>query len=136
MQAICELLRAGHSNDHDLVIVGAGPAGFSATLAAKSQNLRWVTIEQESLGGTVAHFPRHKLVMTQPAVLPIAGKMKFREVQKEDLINFWQDVEQKTDEIGGMKVELAALSRQMDRMDEKIDRLLEQQLQAARERAN
>lgn len=96
MQAICELLRAGHSNDHDLVIVGAGPAGFSATLAAKSQNLRSVTIEQESLGGTVAHFPRQKLVMTQPAFLPIAGKMKFREVQKEALINFWQAVEQKT----------------------------------------
>ena len=96
MQAIRELLQAGHSNEHDLVIVGAGPAGFSATLAAKSDSLRAVTVEQEALGGTVAHFPRQKLVMTQPAILPIVGKTKFKEVKKEDLIEFWRDAERKT----------------------------------------
>jgi len=96
MQSVSELLRAGHNNEHDLVIVGAGPAGFSATLAAKLEELRSVTVEQEALGGTVAHFPRRKLVMTQPAELPIVGKTKFREVQKEDLIYFWQGVEEET----------------------------------------
>ena len=96
MQSVSELLKAGHNNEHDLVIVGAGPAGFAATLAAKVDNLRSVTVEQEELGGTVAHFPRRKLVMTQPAELPIVGKTKFKEVQKEDLIDFWQDVETKT----------------------------------------
>jgi len=80
----------------DLIIVGAGPAGFTATLAAKLGNLKSVTVEQESLGGTVAHFPRRKLVMTQPAELPIVGKVRFKEVQKEDLIDFWQGVEKKT----------------------------------------
>lgn len=77
-------------------IVDAGPAGFAATLAAKVDNLKTVTVEQEELGGTVAHFPRRKLVMTQPAELPIIGKTKFKEVQMEDLIEFWQDVEKKT----------------------------------------
>ena len=96
MQSISELLRAGHSNQHDLVIVGAGPAGFSATLAAKKDQLKSVTVEQEELGGTVAHFPRRKLVMTQPAELPIYGKMKFKEVLKEELIEFWQQVENDT----------------------------------------
>lgn len=96
MQSITKLLKAGHNNQHDLVIVGAGPAGLTATLAAKEGNLKSVTIEQEELGGTVAHFPRRKLVMTQPAVLPIVGKMKFREVQKEDLIDYWRDVEKQT----------------------------------------
>jgi len=96
MQSISKLLKSGHQNDLDLMIVGAGPAGFTATLAAKLGNLKSVTVEQESLGGTVAHFPRRKLVMTQPAELPIIGKVKFKEVQKEDLIEFWQGVEKKT----------------------------------------
>lgn len=96
MQSIIKLLKSGHSNQHDLVIIGAGPAGFASTLAAKEANLNSATIEQEELGGTVAHFPRRKLVMTQPADLPLVGKMKFKEVQKEDLIDFWRDVEKKT----------------------------------------
>jgi len=96
MQSVNKLIQAGHSNQHDLVIVGAGPAGLTATLAAKEGNLKSVTIEQEELGGTVAHFPRRKLVMTQPAVLPIVGKMKFKEVQKEELIEYWQQVEKQT----------------------------------------
>ena len=63
---------------HDVVIIGAGPAGFSATLAAHEQNLDYVTVEQDLLGGTVAHFPRGKLVMTAPAKLAIVGRMGFK----------------------------------------------------------
>ena len=37
----------------DVLIVGAGPAGFSASLAAMSKKLRFVTLEQDSLGGCV-----------------------------------------------------------------------------------
>lgn len=96
MQSISALLKTPHQNDIDVLIVGAGPAGFSATLAATESKLRHVTVEQEELGGTVAHFPRRKLVMTQPANLPIVGKMRFKEVQKETLIDFWREVEQKT----------------------------------------
>jgi len=96
MESVKKLLKEGHNNQHDLVIIGAGPAGFTSTLAAKEANLKSVTVEQEELGGTVAHFPRRKLVMTQPAILPIVGKMKFKEVQKEDLIDYWRDVEQTT----------------------------------------
>ncbi|HNP63246.1 MAG TPA: 4Fe-4S dicluster domain-containing protein, partial [Woeseiaceae bacterium] len=70
MRSISTLLKMPHKNELDVVIVGAGPAGFSATLAATESKLRYVTLEQEELGGTVAHFPRRKLVMTQPADLP------------------------------------------------------------------
>jgi thioredoxin reductase/NAD-dependent dihydropyrimidine dehydrogenase PreA subunit len=80
----------------DVLIVGAGPAGFSATLGAKQHGLRYRTIEQDSLGGTVFQFPRGKLVMTQPAELPIVGLVKFRELQKEELLAFWQKVERET----------------------------------------
>lgn len=96
MLAIRELLAQGHNNEFDLMIVGAGPAGFSATLGAKVDKLKSVTVEQEELGGTVAHFPRRKLVMTQPAELPLIGKTTFKEVQKEDLIEFWKNAERDT----------------------------------------
>ncbi len=76
----------------DLVIVGAGPAGIAASLAAKEKKLNFVTLEQESLGGTVAHYPRGKIVMTAPAVLPLVGKMKFRETTKETLMEYWESI--------------------------------------------
>ncbi len=80
----------------DLLIVGAGPAGFSASLAAMQHRLRAVTVEQDTLGGTVAHYPRGKLVMTAPVKLPVVGKVKMTETTKEQLLSFWQEVEKKT----------------------------------------
>jgi thioredoxin reductase/ferredoxin len=80
----------------DVVIVGGGPAGFSASLAALSHKLRFVTLEQDTFGGTVAHYPRGKLVMTAPATLPLVGQVRFREVSKEKLLAFWGQVARKT----------------------------------------
>jgi thioredoxin reductase/ferredoxin len=80
----------------DLVIVGAGPAGFSAALTAKSLRLSAVTLEQESLGGSVFQYPRGKLVMTQPAEIPLVGKVRLTQTSKEALLSFWQEIERKT----------------------------------------
>ncbi len=97
-QAVDAILaaRPGNGKMLDLLIVGAGPAGFSATLASLSRKLRTVTVEQEALGGAVFQYPRGKVVMTQPAKLPMVGKVKFRETTKEELLDFWQGVEKKT----------------------------------------
>jgi len=84
----------------DVVVIGAGPAGLAATLGAKAKGLKSVTVEQDSLGGTVAHFPRGKLVMTRPADLPLVGRVNFRETTKEALLGFWEGVVAKT----GIKV--------------------------------
>ena len=96
LEAIQNQRGVGRKSQYDVVIVGAGPAGFAASLGAMKARMRFVTIEQDSLGGTVAHFPRGKLVMTQPAELPIVGKMRFSDTTKERLLEFWQGVEQKT----------------------------------------
>jgi thioredoxin reductase (NADPH) len=85
-----------HRTPLDVVIVGAGPAGFSASLAAMQHRLRSVTIEQESLGGRVFQYPRAKIVMLQPATLPIVGKVKLAATSKESLLEFWKWIEQKT----------------------------------------
>ncbi len=86
----------GDSDAYDVAIIGAGPAGFAATLSAKEKKLKYITIEQDSLGGTVYNFPRGKVVMTAPIVLPIFGKVNFRETTKEKLLKLWQEVEKKS----------------------------------------
>jgi thioredoxin reductase (NADPH) len=91
---VCALPGIGKLPMLDVLIVGGGPAGLSASLASIEKRLRFVTIEQECLGGTVAHYPRGKLVMTAPATLPIVGKMNFREVSKEKLLEFWNDAKE------------------------------------------
>jgi len=98
VDSICKLDGVGKSGGDviDLVIVGAGPAGIAASLAAKDKKLNFVTLEQDSVGGTVSHYPRGKIVMTAPAVLPIVGKMKFKETTKEALMEFWEGVIEKT----------------------------------------
>lgn len=90
MQAIHKSLPK-HAHALDVLIVGAGPAGLAASLHAQSQGLRFRTVDQDSLGGTVAHFPRGKIVMTAPVVLPQIGKVQFRETTKEKLLHFWQE---------------------------------------------
>lgn len=81
------------SNDlYDVFIVGIGPAGISASLGAMERKAHFRTVDQDTLGGTVAHFPRGKVVMTAPAELPIVGKVKFGEVSKEELLGFWEGV--------------------------------------------
>lgn len=86
-------IQQGSTFDYDVAIVGAGPAGFSAALAAKQANLKYIVLEQDDLGGTVFKYPRGKVVMTQPAKLPIVGVTKFREVSKEKLLEFWREIE-------------------------------------------
>lgn len=90
--SVSKLANIGSVHPLDLVIVGAGPAGIAASLAAKEKKLRFVTLEQESLGGTVSHYPRGKIVMTAPVVLPIVGKMHFKETTKEALMSFWEGI--------------------------------------------
>jgi thioredoxin reductase (NADPH) len=98
-QAVDSIRSTGRSKDAellDVLIVGAGPAGFSASLAAMEHGLRFATVEQDSLGGTIAHFPRGKLVMTAPATLPIVGNFRFRETTKERLVEYLAKVEKDT----------------------------------------
>ncbi len=96
MDAIAKHPQRGQAGMYDVVIVGGGPAGIAASLTAKQKGLRYLTLEQDTLGGTVARYPRSKLVMTRPAVLPLYGKVRFRRVRKERLLALWQTVLRKT----------------------------------------
>lgn len=92
MQSIAKNKKPSKENVLDVVIIGAGPAGISATLAAKEHGLSAITLEQDSLGGTVYTFPRAKIVMTAPMDLPLYGKAKLYDTSKDELLQLWKKV--------------------------------------------
>ncbi len=82
---------------YHVCVVGAGPAGISASLRAIERKLSYITLEQDAMGGTVAKYPRQKLVMTSPVEFPMHGKFHKMEMSKEDLLAFWDKIAKRTD---------------------------------------
>jgi thioredoxin reductase len=98
IEGIAPKARRSRGDGLDLVIVGAGPAGLSASLHAQQAGLRFVTVDKEpELGGTVRHYPRKKLVMTEPVKIPGVGRLGRREIRKEDLMEVWTRVAREAD---------------------------------------
>jgi thioredoxin reductase len=83
------------------VIVGVGPAGLAASLRAQELGLKFATFEQDTVGGTIAHYPRGKIVMTAPVELPGYGTVRLRETSKEALLALWHEAIAKT----GLQIE-------------------------------
>ncbi|HEV2447321.1 MAG TPA: NAD(P)-binding domain-containing protein, partial [Candidatus Sulfopaludibacter sp.] len=77
---------------YDVVIVGAGPAGISASLRAIERELNYVTLERDVLGGSVSKYPRQKLVMTSPVAFPLGASLKKMQLSKENLLAFWKTI--------------------------------------------
>ncbi|MHC1775209.1 MAG: NAD(P)-binding domain-containing protein [Lentimicrobium sp.] len=95
VENIAKSAKLQHGATYDLVIVGAGPAGISATLTAKKLRLKCLTLEQDTLGGTVFTFPRSKIVMTSTMDLPLYGKVKLFETSKSELLKLWNEALEK-----------------------------------------
>jgi len=92
---ISKKLNKNHNAQYDTIIVGAGPAGISATLNAKQHSLKYLTLEQDTVGGTVYSFPRQKIIMTSPMNLPLYGRIKLTETTKDELLKLWYSIFQK-----------------------------------------
>ncbi len=92
VDSIFQSIEKNHSARYDIVIIGAGPAGIAATLRAAEYNLKFLTIEQDSIGGTVFSFPRAKIIMTSPVEIPLHGKVKLHETSKSELIGLWSEI--------------------------------------------
>lgn len=102
VDAIVQRIVSGHpalngAQLWDVVIVGAGPAGISASLRAAEHRLKALTLERESVGGTVSKYPRQKLVMTSPVEFPLHGRFSKTTLSKEELLRFWEKILQRTD---------------------------------------
>src|SRR5207247_10463618 len=59
--------------NRDLIIVGAGPSGLSAAIAAKQRGLDYQVIEQGALVNSIYHFPPQMVFFTTPELLEIGG---------------------------------------------------------------
>lgn len=58
---------------HDLIIVGAGPAGLATALAAKQHGLDFRVLEKGVLVNAIFHFPAQMVFFTTPELLEIGG---------------------------------------------------------------
>jgi thioredoxin reductase (NADPH) len=85
------------SEIYDVCIVGAGPAGISASLRAIENKLRYLTLEQDDIGGTVSKYPRQKLVMTSSVQFPLYGRFRKMTLSKEEILSFWKDIGKRAD---------------------------------------
>lgn len=92
VENIAKTIKKDIKANYDLIVVGAGPAGIGASLTARMNNLRVLTLEQDTLGGAVFNFPRSKIVMTAPMQLPLYGKVNLRETSKTELLDLWHTV--------------------------------------------
>jgi len=84
--------RRGKADAYDAAVVGAGPAGVSATLRLMEAGRRVLLLERDKVGGTIMHYPRAKVVMTGALELAMFGSVKRRTMSKEDLVALWQDI--------------------------------------------
>jgi len=95
-QAIFDAKRRGTAGDLDVVVVGAGPAGISCALGLVEHGLKILVVDQEKYGGTIAHYPRAKVVMTGSFELAGYGTVRAKTMSKEDLLELWGDIRART----------------------------------------
>jgi thioredoxin reductase/Pyruvate/2-oxoacid:ferredoxin oxidoreductase delta subunit len=92
--------KAAAAASHDVAVVGAGPAGLSAALACKELGLDYVLFEKGDIASTIRAYPKSKLVMAEPAHLPLYGQLWLQNSSKEQLIETWLSIVART----GLKV--------------------------------
>jgi thioredoxin reductase (NADPH) len=93
MEDVARSLSQPKSGDvADVVIVGSGPSGLSAALTAKEKQLSYVLLEKGTIASTIRNYPRHKVVMAEPAHIPLFGDLWLRDTTKEELIEKWNEI--------------------------------------------
>src|SRR5690349_24086510 len=84
----------------DLVIVGAGPSGLSAAIAAKKQGLDYLVIEQGVLVNSIYRFPPQMVFFTTPELLEIGGvpfMSPYEKPTRAEALNYYRKVVDKYD---------------------------------------
>ena len=84
--------RSGPPGVHDVLIVGAGPAGLAAALQCMEAGLDFLVFDKGAFAKTIHSYPREKVVMAEPAHIPKYGNLWLRNTTKEELIEKWTEV--------------------------------------------
>lgn len=91
-ERLAEIVPAGG----EVVVVGAGPAGLATALGLQARGVGYRLLEQDTVGGSVAHYPRRKVAMTEPVDLPLVGRFGKRLISKEELLAGWLRIIERT----------------------------------------
>ena len=67
---------------HDLIIIGAGPAGLACAIEAEAAGLDYVVLEKGCLVNSIFHFPRNMVFFSSPERLELA-RMPFATLSRK-----------------------------------------------------
>lgn len=91
-----------------IAIIGAGPAGLSAAAHAAELGISHVLLEAgQQPANTIHKYQKGKLVMAEPAVLPLRSPMTFAAGPRENILETWhKDIQRhKVNLLLGMRVD-------------------------------
>ena len=75
-----------------IAIIGAGPAGLSAAAHTAELGISHVLLEAgQHTANTIHKFQKGKLVMAEPAVLPLRSPMTFTAGTRENILKTWDE---------------------------------------------
>ena len=84
--------QASENVKYDVAIVGAGPAGLSASLSALQHGMNYITLEQGDIASTIRQYPRQKFLMAEPIEMPLYGSLYIADGTKETLLGIWEGI--------------------------------------------
>ncbi|MCP5049365.1 MAG: NAD(P)-binding domain-containing protein [bacterium] len=96
-----------------VLVVGAGPAGLSALLSCRKFGLPVVCLEKERTANTIRNFPKKKILMAEPVEMPIFGPLWVGDTTREELLEVWDRILEKT----GAQITTGARLEQIERKD-------------------
>jgi thioredoxin reductase (NADPH) len=79
----------------DVIIIGAGPSGLSAAIAAKQRDLDYLVLEQGVLVNSIYRFPPQMVFFTTPELLEIGGlpfMSPFDKPTRAEALNYYRKV--------------------------------------------
>lgn len=77
------------SDNFEIAIIGAGPAGISAACSAAKNEISHVLLEKREIGNTVFDYQLRKHVMAEPGKLPLRAFVKFDAGSREEILEDW-----------------------------------------------
>src|SRR5260221_2352476 len=101
----------------DLIIVGAGPSGLSAAIAAKTRGLDYHVIEQGALVNSIYHFPPQMVFFTTPELLEIGGLpfvSPYEKPTRAEALRYYRRVVDTFDLQIAVEEEMLSIARQPD----------------------